>query len=188
VRNLIKLKHDNCALKISQSLSLLRNDIKNAKSIEKYYSSFKRYFKKSVSGTVHRIISTSASLVLLTGCTGMQNGSEAWEGISGETLKVTIYEFFLFEEKATSEEVKNQIMVKLNQRAALLIASHLSINLSRDKISSSNDLILNRTIDEIIQSGKLADYSCSENNYCSANGEYNVAGLYETLEMIHNQP
>ena len=187
VRNHITLKHDNCALKISQSLSLLRNDIKKAKSIEKYYNSLKRYFKKSVSGTVLRIIAISASLVLSTGCTGMQTGSARWEGISGDTLKVTIYEFFLFEEKATSEEVKNQIMAKLNQRAALLIASHLSMNLSRDKISSSNDLILNRTIDEIIQSGKLTDYICSENNYCSAYSEYNVAGLHRTLELINNQ-
>ncbi len=129
----------------------------------------------------------SLSMILLTGCSGMHTGSEPWEGISGDTLKVTIYEFFLFEEKATSEEVKNQIMAKLNQRAALLIASHLSMNLSRDKISSNNDLILNRTIDEIIQSGKLTDYSCSENNYCSAYSEYNVAGLHQTLELINNQ-
>ena len=134
------------------------------------------------------IIAVSASLVMLTGCTGMQNGSESWEGISGETLKVTIYEFFLFEEKATSEEVKNQIMVRLNQRAALLIASHLSMYLSRDKISSSNDLILNKTIDEVIQSGKLTDYFCSENNYCSAYSEYNVAGLHRNLKLINNQP
>jgi hypothetical protein len=188
VRNLIKLKHDKCALKISQSLSLLRNDIKNAKSIEKYYSSFKRYFKKSVSGTVLRIIAVSASLVLLTSCIGMQSGSESWEGISGETLKVTVYEFFLFEEKATSEDVKNQIMGRLNQRAALLIASHISMSLSRDKISKSNDTLLNTAIDEIIQSGRLTDYSCGENNYCSAYSEYNIAGLKQTLELINNQP
>ncbi len=128
-----------------------------------------------------------ASILLLTNCIGLQTGSEPWEGITGETLKVTVYEFFLFEEIATAEEIKSQIMGRLNQRAALLIASHLSINLSRDKTSNNNDIILNSAIDKIIQSGKLTDYSCNENNYCSAYSEYNVAGLEQTLESINNQ-
>jgi hypothetical protein len=130
----------------------------------------------------------STSIVFFTGCFALQTGSESWEGITGETLKVTVYEFFLFEENASSEEIKNHIMIRLNQRAALLIASHLSMNLSRDKISKSNDIILNNKINEIIESGKLTDYICSENNYCSANSEYNVGGLQKILESINNQP
>jgi hypothetical protein len=135
-----------------------------------------------------RISVISVSMVLLSSCSGFQTGSGSWEGISGETLKVTVYEFFLFEEKATSEDVKNQIMERLNQRAALIIASHISMSLSRDKISKSNDTLLNTAIDEIIQSGRLTDYSCGENNYCSAYSEYNIEGLKQTLELINNQP
>ncbi len=134
-----------------------------------------------------KILVITSFLVLLTGCTGMQSGSESWEGISGTTLKVTIYEFFLFEESASADDIKNQILEKLNQRAALLIASHISMNLTRDKVSSSSDSIFNDSINEVIKSGKLIDYSCTENNYCSANSQYNISNLLETLESINKQ-
>jgi len=77
-------------------------------------------------------------------------------------------------------------MERLNQRAALLVASHISISLSRDKISKNTDIVLNNKIDEIIKSGKLINYSCNENNYCSADSEYNLAGLQQTLESFNN--
>jgi len=127
------------------------------------------------------------SSLLLTSCIGIQSGSEPWEGITGNTLKVTVYEFFLFEEKETTEDIKNHILAKLNQRAGLLIASHISINLSRDKISKDTDNVLNNIINEITRSGRLVYYDCNENNYCSANSEYNIADLLKTLESINNQ-
>jgi len=124
--------------------------------------------------------------VLLSSCSSFKADTSTWEGISGEILQVTLYEFFLFEENAETGEIKNQILAKLNQRAALLIASHISINLSREKISKNTDLVLNKKIDEIIKTGRLINYSCSENNYCSANREYNLGGLQQTLESLNN--
>ena len=124
--------------------------------------------------------------VLLTGCSSFQSDTEPWEGISGEILHVALYEFFLFEENAETGDIKNQILVKLNQRAALIIASHISINLSREKVSKNTDAVLNKKIDEIINTGRLINYSCSENNYCSANSEYNLDGLQQTLDSLNN--
>ncbi len=112
---------------------------------------------------------------------------ESWEGISDNTLKITISEFFPFEDNATDEFVKKQINEKLDQRASLILASHITMNLARNKISKDTDITINRLINDTINSGKMVQYECNENNYCSAHGEYNIAELQRNLELINNQ-
>lgn len=152
--------------------------MKNNKQLRAFLPLFKNIFI-----TLKIVILVS---IFLTSCSTFKSDAESWEGISGEILRVTLYDFFLFEESAETVDIKNQILVKLNQRAALIIASHISINLSREKISKNTDEVLNKKIDEIIKTGRLVNYDCSENNYCSANSEYNLGGLQQTLESLNN--
>ncbi len=136
-------------------------------------------------------ISTSAILLLIfissIGCAGFRTASEQWEGISNNTLRITIAEFFPFEEIVTNDEIKIQIKEKLNQRATLIIASHLSINLDRKKINGETDVLLNKLINNAISTGTLSNYECSENNYCTAFSEYDITELQKNLETINNQ-
>jgi len=126
-------------------------------------------------------------LVYLTGCASSSASSEMWEGISGNTLKVTISEFFPFEDDATNDTIKLQIKERLNQRASLIIASHITINLARNKISHEVDITLNKLINETITGGKMINFDCNENNYCAAHGEYDITELQKNLESINNQ-
>lgn len=125
-------------------------------------------------------------LIFSTGCGSYKTVYDQFEGISDNTLIIIISEFFPFEEHISNEAIKSQIIERLNQRASLVIASYISLNLSRNKISNDNDIILNNLMNEIISRGKLLRLDCSENNYCSANGEYDIAELKKKLESINN--
>jgi len=126
------------------------------------------------------------TLISNAGCISPK-AEESWEGISDNTLKITISEFFPFEDNATDEFVKKQINEKLNQRASLILASHITINLTRNKISKDVDVAINKLINDTINNGKMVQYECNENNYCSAHGEYNTTELQKNLELINNQ-
>lgn len=123
-------------------------------------------------------------LLSLTGCCYSKNVSEPWEGITCNTLKITISEFFPFEENVSTDLVKQQINERLNQRASLIIASYISINMPRNKISRENDLIFNKMIDKIISSGNLSDYECYENNYCRAHINYDISEVQNKLKEL----
>ena len=133
------------------------------------------------------IQSLSLILIFLAGCGSFKTESERWEGITGNTLRVTISEFFPFEENAASDVMQNQIKDKLNQRASLIIASHISVNLTRTKISRETDITLNTLINKSLAGGKLLDFECSENSYCTAHGEYDIEKLQRSLESINNR-
>ena len=123
-------------------------------------------------------------VLICTVCAAPKTG-EPWEGITGKTLKVTISEFFPFEENETDESIKIRINEKLNQRASLIIASHITINLDRNKISGNIDSTINKLINEAISGGRMTGFECNENNYCAAHGEYDITELQENLESIN---
>ena len=112
---------------------------------------------------------------------------EQWEGITGNILKVTISEFFPFEDNETDESIKIRINEKLSQRASLIIACHVTMNLERSRISGNVDITINKLINEAVESGKMTGFECNENNYCAANGEYDITELQKNLESINNK-
>lgn len=126
-------------------------------------------------------------LSMLIQCRSAGIYSEAWEGISENTLKITISEFFPLDEDVTMEEIKALLTERLNQRASLIMASHLSINIPKDKSSRELDYTLNRLINDSITTGKVLDYDCSENNYCRAHGEYDITELQKNLFELNKQ-
>jgi hypothetical protein len=125
-------------------------------------------------------------VLLCTACAAPKT-EEPWEGITGNTLKVTISEFFPFEENETDESIKIRINEKLNQRASLIIASHITINLDRNKITGNLDVTINKLINEAVTGGRMTGFECNENNYCDAHGEYDITELQENLEFINKQ-
>ncbi len=126
-------------------------------------------------------------LLYLSGCGSYKTVTEQIEGISDYTLTIIISEFFPFEENTTGDEIKKQITESLNQRASLIIACYVSLNLSRDKISRENDAVLNNLINYTISGGKLIKSECSESNYCTATGEFNISSLKDALESMNGK-
>ena len=123
-------------------------------------------------------------LLFASGCRSFNADSEKWEGISGNVLKVTVSEFFPFNENVTNENIEAAIKDRLNQRASLIIASYITINLPRNTISHDTDILLNNLINNIINDGKVINYECNDYNYCSAHSEYNITELQNNLERL----
>ena len=128
----------------------------------------------------------SIVILIYTACIAPKTG-EPWEGITGNTLKVTISEFFPFEDNETDESIKIRINEKLNQRASLIIACHITLNLDRSRISGNVDVTINKLINEAVTGGRMTGFECNENNYCAAHGEYDITELQENLESINKQ-
>jgi hypothetical protein len=126
-------------------------------------------------------------IISLISCISFNTSNEQMEGITDNTLKIIIAEFFPFEEKSSNEKIESVLKQKLNERASLVIASYISINLSRNKISPKVDITLNNLINEVLAQGKLINYHCTENNHCTAHAEYNINELIKNLSSINNQ-
>jgi len=126
------------------------------------------------------------SIVTFQQCSSFKNNYVLWEGISGDKLKVTISDFFPLNENENTYNVQFEIKEKLNQRASLILASHISINLRKNRISSHSDIIFNKLITETITNGKLINYECNENNYCTANGEYIITEIEKYIQTLND--
>jgi hypothetical protein len=126
-------------------------------------------------------------MVSLVSCSSYNKDTAAWEGISDNGLHIIISEFFPFDEKATNNQIMAIVKQRLDARASLIMASYISINLTRDQISIKNDTALNDLINNAVSSGKLISYHCSENNHCTASGEYNITELLKKLSVINNK-
>ena len=124
------------------------------------------------------------SLLSTITCSSIKNSSEQWEGITDNAMRVTISEFFPLDENMTDDDIRNMLKDRLNQRASLIIASHLSINIPKNSISRDNELTLNKLINDSLSGLKFTNYECTENNYCQAHGEYDITVIQENLKTL----
>jgi hypothetical protein len=126
-------------------------------------------------------------IIYLLACASLNPTNGQWEGISGDTLRIIISEFFPLEENVTDEYISKILKQRLDQRASLIIASYISINLSRNKVSTEVDVTLNSLINKSISQGKLINFHCRENNYCTAYADYDISEIIKNLSIINNQ-
>lgn len=129
----------------------------------------------------------AAAIFWLCGCISAGIDNTAWEGITGSRMRIIVSEFFPYDNNETAERTENQVKEKLNQRATLIIASHISVNLKRDRVTAETDKKLNDLINAAVSKGELVKYGCDENNYCTAHGEYDVAELLKSLDEINSR-
>lgn len=122
--------------------------------------------------------------LLIPGCASFEQTQYNWEGITDNQLKVTVYEFFLFDDNSGEEKNSVQVRGRVQQRASLLLACFASINLPRDKVTPEVDRIMNILIEKTISEGKFTGYQCNENHYCTASGLYNISEIRKTLGEI----
>ena len=109
-----------------------------------------------------------------------------YEGFEGNKLTVFISEF-IPEKKQTEAQLSTLLQEKLNQRAFIILACYVSININRSKVSSPNDQMLNDTINSAIAHGAIIQYSFNEEGYCEAFAEYELSGFFKVIDEINNQ-
>lgn len=126
-------------------------------------------------------------IICLVSCNSYDKNTDRWEGITDDRLQIHLSEFFPLDEKTSKDTIADIIKQRMDARASLILASYISINLARNKISGNNDMILNELIDNTVKKGVLINYLCSENNHCNALGVYNVMELLKRLKIMNNQ-
>jgi hypothetical protein len=109
-----------------------------------------------------------------------------YEGFNGNTLTVFIIEF-IPEEINTEAALSPQLQEKLNQRAFIILASYVSININRSKVSPANDRLLNNIITSTLSQGRIVQFSFNEKGYCEAFAEYDISSFFKILNEINNQ-
>jgi len=122
----------------------------------------------------------------ITSC-ATYNKKILYEGFNGQCLIVYISEFLPEEKQDTPEQISSHLTEKLNQRAFLILACYVSINIDRTKVSASNDRLLNDMINSILSKGHIVEYSFNEKGYCEAYGEYEISAFYQLIDKINNQ-
>ena len=135
---------------------------------------------------MHKLIAVITFVILFVSCNTTGNRTDYYEGFEGNKLTVFISEF-IPEEKNTDSLLYPILTEKLSQRAFVILASYVSINLNKSKASSANDQLLNNTINLILSQGRIVRYSFNENSYCEAFAEYEVSGFYKIINEINNQ-
>lgn len=110
--------------------------------------------------------------------------SEMWEGFTGDRMRVVVSEFFMPDEKNPSAIPEQMIKERVSQRASLLLASYVNINLPREKISHETDSLFNRLIAESLAAPGTISSECTENNYCTVLTEFDIAPVNRELERL----
>jgi len=124
-------------------------------------------------------------ILILAGC--LNNSRIRREGFSSGKLTVYVYEFIPENRENTDERIMKILREKLDYRALMLMACYVSIHLERNKISKTNDNLLNKAINETLASANILYFSCDDSSYCEAAAEYDAGELLQTLELINNQ-
>lgn len=124
----------------------------------------------------------SSFLLCIMSCQSTQVQSEKWEGFSGDKMRVVISEFFIPDEKDPSAIPEQMIRERITQRASLLLASYVNINLQRDRVSPESDALFNRLIAESLSSPVTLFSECSENNYCTVISEFDITSVNRELK------
>jgi hypothetical protein len=126
------------------------------------------------------------SLILILSCSTSHIQSERWEGFTGDRMRVVISEFFMPDEKNPNAVPEKLIKDRVSQRASLLLASYVNINLPRDKVSPESDALFNKLINEALASPVIIFSECHENNYCTIITEFDIAPVNRKLEESGN--
>lgn len=124
-------------------------------------------------------------IIILFSCNTGSNRKNSYEGFNGNRLVVFVSELIPEKQSITDDQLSAVLMEKLNQRASVILACYVSININRAKVSSSSDLALNKTINETIYHGKIIHYSFNERGYCDAFGEYDISNVFEVIKNIN---
>ncbi|MCL1833294.1 MAG: hypothetical protein FWG49_02210 [Leptospirales bacterium] len=132
---------------------------------------------------LHKI--QALTLIYLLGCSSFNNSSELWEGVSDNILRAVISEYIPYKEADGGDNIETSVKGKLDQRASLILASYIVMNLDKNRSSYETDAIFNNLMDEAIRSGKIINIDCSENNHCRAVGEYNISEILKKIESIN---
>jgi len=122
------------------------------------------------------------SLILILSCSTSHVQSERWEGFTGDRMRVVVSEFFMPDEKNPSAIPEQLIRERVTQRASLLLASYVNINLPRDRVSPESDSLYNKLINESLALPKTISLECMENNYCTIITEFNIAPVNKELK------
>lgn len=125
-------------------------------------------------------------VILALSCASSGNRKPLYEGFSGNTLTVLIIEF-IPEEKNTEAALRPLLLEKLNQRAFIILASYVSININRSKVSAATDRLLNDIISSTLSQGRIVQFSFNEKGYCEAFAEYDMTGFFKVMNEINNQ-
>ncbi len=122
------------------------------------------------------------SLFLILSCSSSHVQSERWEGFTDDTMRVVISEFFMPDEKNPNAVPEILIKERVSQRASLLLASYVNVNLPRDKVSPESDALFNKLINEALASPGTIFTECHENNYCTVITDFNITSVNRELE------
>ncbi|HOP61724.1 MAG TPA: hypothetical protein PK358_00565 [Spirochaetota bacterium] len=132
--------------------------------------------------TAHIIL--AVLLLVLISCEKSGVKSDRWEGFHGEKMRVMISEFFIPDEKDPLAIPEDKIKKRVSQRASLMLASYININLPREKISPASDSTFNRLINETLQAPETISSECLENNHCTVITEYDITPVNRELERL----
>lgn len=107
-----------------------------------------------------------------------------WEGFTGDRMRVVVSEFFMPDEKNPSAIPEQIIRERITQRASLLLASYVNINLPRDRVSPESDSLYNKLINESLALPKTISLECMENNYCTVITEFDISVINKELQKV----
>lgn len=124
-------------------------------------------------------------LILLSSYCGTSKKDTPWEGIQNNTLRVAIYEFSPDDEDPAA--YRERIIIAGKSRAALILVSHASLNIERERVTPLTDALLNRVITVIIENGRIMSLDCRETGYCLSFIEYDITTLNDALKEINNK-
>ncbi|HPS56530.1 MAG TPA: hypothetical protein PK514_00355 [Spirochaetota bacterium] len=110
-----------------------------------------------------------------------------YEGFKGNMLTVFISEFIPDDKKNSGGQLSPILMDKLNQRAFMILACYVSISVNRSKVSSSNDLLLNKVINSTLSQGRIIQYRFNEKGYCEVFAEYDISVFLSAVDDINNK-
>jgi len=122
-------------------------------------------------------------ILLFTNC-GTLKKDAPWEGIQNNTLRVAVYEFSPDDEDPPA--YRERIITAGKSRAALILVSHASLSMDRQRVTPLTDALLNRAITEIIENGRIMSLDCRETGYCLSLIEYDITALNNALIEINH--
>lgn len=121
--------------------------------------------------------------MLILSCSTTLPVDNKWEGIKGNILRVSVYEFAADEDDVS--KVKENIIEAGKARGALLLVSYSSLTIERTRVNPTSDALLNKAISEIIEKGSIVSMDLRDTGYSLAFIEYDITDLNEVLNKIN---